>query len=85
MATRRLRSGFRQQTLTEITAVGRVFEVTEETAVHYATIRLELKRAGKPIPTNDLWIAALCREHRFDLLSRDLHFDSVPGLQRLGW
>ena len=71
--------------LTDTTSVVRVFEVTESTTFHYATIRVELKRTGKPIPSNDLWIAALCREHRCHLLSRDLHFDDVPGLRRLGW
>jgi tRNA(fMet)-specific endonuclease VapC len=45
----------------------------------------ELKRAGTPIPTNDLWIAALCRQHDLPLLSRDRHFDRVPGLRRIAW
>lgn len=62
-----------------------VFEITERTTHHYAAIRRDLKRSGKPIPSNDLWIAALCREHRFDLLSRDAHFDQVKGLRRVGW
>lgn len=62
-----------------------IFEITEATTHHYAAIRVELKRSGRPIPSNDLWIAALCREHHFDLLSRDVHFDSVRGLRRLGW
>jgi hypothetical protein len=35
-----------------------------------ATAHFELRRAGKPIPTNDLWIAALCRQHHLSLLSR---------------
>jgi predicted nucleic acid-binding protein len=39
----------------------------------------------KPIPVNDLWIAALCRQHGHDLLSRDQHFDQVTGLRRISW
>jgi len=39
----------------------------------------------KPIPTNDLWIAALCRQHSLSLLSRDRHFDLVAGIKRIGW
>jgi tRNA(fMet)-specific endonuclease VapC len=62
-----------------------VLHVTEGTALHYAEIRLELKHAGRPIPTNDTWIAALCREHRRPLLSRDRRFDAVKGLRRIGW
>ena len=59
--------------------------IDERTAVHYSEIRLEFKRAGKPIPVNDLWIAALCRQHGFDILSRDKHFDLVAGLRRISW
>jgi tRNA(fMet)-specific endonuclease VapC len=63
----------------------RVLDVDEGTTRQYAGIRLELRTAGKPIPTNDLWIAALCRQHGLPLLSRDRHFDSVPGIQRVNW
>jgi predicted nucleic acid-binding protein len=62
-----------------------VLEVSEETTHHYAAIGIELKQAGNPIPTNDLWIAALCRQHGLPLLSRDRHFDAVSGVQRLVW
>jgi len=47
-----------------------VLNIDEETTLHYAAIGLELKRSGKPIPANDLWIAALCRQHSLPLLSR---------------
>ena len=36
-------------------------------------------------PSNDVWIAALCRQHSLPLLSRDLHFDAVPGIKRVTW
>ncbi len=62
-----------------------VLDITEQTTHHYAAINIELRRAGKPIPTNDLWIAALCRQHDLPVLSRDLHFDAVSGIQRLDW
>ena len=62
-----------------------VLDINEPTTHHYAEITLELKRKGKPIPTNDLWIAALCRQHSLPLLSRDRHFDAVPGIKRIGW
>jgi tRNA(fMet)-specific endonuclease VapC len=63
----------------------RILDVDEETSLAYRDVRTELKRAGTPIPANDVWIAALCRQHRLPLLSRDRHFDSVPGIQRLAW
>jgi predicted nucleic acid-binding protein len=62
-----------------------VLNVDEETAGHYAEVREELKSKGHPIPANDLWIAALARQHRLPVLSRDEHFDFVPGLKRIDW
>jgi tRNA(fMet)-specific endonuclease VapC len=63
----------------------RVLDVDEETATFYAALRSELSRAGTPIPSNDVWIAALCRQHSLSLLSRDRHFDLVRGVERIGW
>jgi tRNA(fMet)-specific endonuclease VapC len=62
-----------------------VLDIDEETTHSYAAIAVELKKKGKPIPTNDLWIAAACRQHSLPLLSRDKHFDLVSGLRRLDW
>lgn len=66
-------------------AAVRVLDIDQETTHSYAAIGLELKKKGKAIPANDLWIAALCRQHSFPLLSRDTHFDFVPGLRRIDW
>ena len=44
-----------------------------------------LKKSGRPIPANDAWISALALEHRLPVLTRDAHFDAVPGLERVGW
>jgi predicted nucleic acid-binding protein len=62
-----------------------VLAVTDETAVAYAALRVSLKRSGRPIPANDAWIAALARQHRLPVLSRDEHFDAVPDLERHDW
>lgn len=62
-----------------------VLDINEPTTHHYAEITLELRRKGTPIPTNDIWIAALCRQHALPLLSRDRHFDLVAGNKRIGW
>jgi len=62
-----------------------VLDIGIETARHFAAIRLELKSAGKPIPANDLWIAALSRQHAIPVMSRDSHFDFVSGLRRRTW
>ena len=62
-----------------------VLNINEETTHHYADINLELRQIGKPIPTNDLWIAALCRHHSLPILSNDRHFDFVPENKRIEW
>lgn len=71
--------------LLEIVAACRLLRIDEATAAEYALIRGELKRAGRPIPSNDAWIAALARQHRMPVLSRDTHFDLVPRLKRIAW
>ena len=53
-----------------------------ETAEHYARIFVQLKRAGTPVPDNDLWIAALALEHDLTLITRDRHFARIPQLPR---
>jgi len=50
------------------------------TADHYANLMTQLRAAGKPIPQNDLWIAALCLQHGLPLITRDHHFQHVPRL-----
>jgi len=71
--------------LKQLIAVARVLEIDERTTHYYAGIRLELKKVGRPIPSNDISIAALCRQHSLPLLSRDRHFDAVPAITRIGW
>jgi predicted nucleic acid-binding protein len=63
----------------------RMLSVRPATAGYYAEVRAELKSDGRPIPSNDLWIAALAREHKCALLSRDGHFEAVRGIKRVAW
>ncbi len=74
-----------QQWLDEFILASRVLDIDESTTRSYAEISLELRKVGKPIPTNDIWIAALCRQHELPLLSRDRHFDTVRGIRRIEW
>ena len=55
---------------------------TRGTAEHYARIFVQLKRAGTPVPDNDLWIAALALEQDLTLITRDRHFERIPQLPR---
>ncbi len=54
-----------------------------QTTHHYARLYLQLRRQGTPIPSNDLWIAALVIQHGLTLYARDKHFDHLPQLPRL--
>lgn len=71
--------------LNDVLAIVTVLPVTLATSYHYAAIRSEQRDKGRPIPANDLWIAALARQHRLPVLSRDRHFDLVEGVHRIGW
>jgi len=62
-----------------------VLHVDQATAELYARVRQGLRRAGNPIPENDIWIAALALQHGEAVVSRDRHFDHVTGIKRIGW
>lgn len=62
----------------------RTVHSTDGTAHHYAAIYAQLRRKGTPIPTNDIWIAALALEHNLILHTRDAHFDRIPSVPRVG-
>jgi tRNA(fMet)-specific endonuclease VapC len=55
----------------------------EQTTHHYATLYRQLRKQGTPMPTNDMWIAALVLQHSLTLYDRDAHFDSLPQLTRV--
>jgi tRNA(fMet)-specific endonuclease VapC len=57
-----------------------VHPVDAATADFYASIIKNLKAAGTPIPTNDIWIAALAFQHGYKIFTKDKHFELVPGL-----
>jgi len=74
-----------QNWLDAFLAHAEVLSPTLQTVQHYASIRHELKQNGTPIPANDVWIAALCRQFNMPILSKDHHFDFVEGVKRIVW
>jgi len=58
----------------------RVLNVTEETALRYAEVDVYLRKQGRPIPRNDVWIAAVALEYGLQLLTLDVRFREVPLL-----
>lgn len=57
-----------------------IANVTEVTSRHFAQISQQLRRDGRPIPANDLWIAATAMEHSSPLFTFDKHFGNVKDL-----
>lgn len=58
----------------------RIFPLTLDTANFYSTVYSSLRRKGKPIPTNDMWIAAQALENGCVVCTFDKHFSEIDGL-----
>lgn len=78
-------NGKNEQAVCKFLAQCAVVPIDGSIAGRYANIRLELKKIGRPIPENDLWIAATCLELDTPLLTRDGHFDYLHDLQVINW
>jgi tRNA(fMet)-specific endonuclease VapC len=59
-----------------------VLYADDETTHHYARLFRQLRAQGTPVPTNDLWTAALAVQHGLHLFARDRHFDHLPQIPR---
>jgi len=57
-----------------------VYPVDEDTSEFYAEIINNLREIGKPVPTNDVWIAAIAFQNGLKLFTKDIHFETIPGL-----
>ena len=55
----------------------------DQTTHHYANVYRQLRKQGTPIPTNDMWIAALVLQHSLVLMARDAHFDALAQITRI--
>ncbi len=68
-----------------LSAVLPVLYPDSETIGHYAWIADHLKRKARIIPHNDIWTAALARQHSLPILSKDRHFDFIDEIRRIDW
>jgi tRNA(fMet)-specific endonuclease VapC len=69
----------------EFVATSTVLKVELETAKIYGHLKQELRRKGRPIPENDLWIASLAVQHGLPIASYDAHFAEIEGLNFESW
>jgi len=58
-----------------------ILDVTKATAKVYGKIKDQLREKGKLIPENDIWIAAITKEHNLTLITRDHHFEHVDTIK----
>ena len=61
----------------------RVLFADDQTTHHYAAVFRQLRKQGTPIPTNDMWLAAVVLQHNLVLHARDKHFDHLPQVVRV--
>jgi tRNA(fMet)-specific endonuclease VapC len=61
----------------------KIFVTTSFVSAAYAELRFHLKKMGRPVPENDLWIAATCIERQVPLATDDAHFTGMPNLSVL--
>lgn len=59
-----------------------LLDCDKETASFYSSVKAQLKKAGTPIPENDIWIAALAMQHELPLITNDRHFDKIQAIQK---
>lgn len=58
-----------------------ILDITRSTAQIYGEIKDQLRQKGKPIPENDIWIAAIAKEHQLTLLTKDKHFKFIDQIE----
>lgn len=75
------RAGDNLRRINELVSRCQILEIRLGTTEVYARLRLDLRRRGKPIPENDLWIAALCVEHGLSLATTDGHYEPIEELR----
>lgn len=69
----------------EFVAISDILSANEETAYWYGIVKDQLRKAGNPIPENDIWIAAIAMQKNLILVTRDKHFKAVENLETEIW
>ena len=62
-----------------------ILECDKLTAKYYGEIKNDLRKKGKPIPENDIWISALAAQHQLIVITRDKHFENVEIIKTDKW
>jgi tRNA(fMet)-specific endonuclease VapC len=68
-----------------ITSNYNVLKIDEETTIAYGNIKAALRKKGKPIPENDIWIAAIAKRYELVVVTRDKHFKEIESINIKSW
>lgn len=71
--------------INELVVSSMVLGCDVNTARQYGEVKHKLRLKGRPLPENDIWIAALALQHGLILVTRDAHFQEVDDLQTVAW
>ena len=71
--------------LRDFLSLATIIEINDETAEHYGKIASDLRKKGRPIPTNDIWIAAIAKQYELPLITKDKHFKEIKSIQTREW
>ncbi|MCK5387503.1 MAG: type II toxin-antitoxin system VapC family toxin [Gammaproteobacteria bacterium] len=71
--------------INEFAASSSVLTCDTETSKEYGKIKNSLRIKGRPIPENDIWIAAIAKQYELILISRDEHFEEIDELSVIAW
>ncbi|WP_245952707.1 type II toxin-antitoxin system VapC family toxin [Pedobacter cryoconitis] len=77
-----------QKNIDNINRLVQTYEVlnsNQETASIYGEIKASLRKKGKPIPENDIWIATIAKQYQLTLVTRDRHFNEIDALLTAKW
>jgi tRNA(fMet)-specific endonuclease VapC len=69
----------------ELVTNSTIVECDADTARQYGDVKNRLRLKGRPLPENDVWIAALALQYGLTLVTRDAHFQEVENLQTVAW
>ena len=73
------------QQIKNIIVIYNILMIDEETTIAYGNIKAALRKKGKPIPENDIWIAALAMRYELILITRDKHFKEIESIKVKSW
>lgn len=84
-AMRSVRVAHNLERVEALAATCPVLGTDDEVARWYGELKNALRTQGLPIPSNDLWVAAIAQRHSLVVATRDRRFEAIPGLETVRW